>query len=118
MIGVFVSDDPRGADLVRKYQTEHEVTFPIVLADRMVLVNYLGLGPSRPQYHVPVFFFIAPDGEILEERDPDRFGNEIWFGSLEANIEATARRLMPPEPAAKKAGKGSAAKKSGGAKKP
>ncbi len=116
VVGIFIQEDARAMDLIKNYTKEHHVTFPVVLGDRTVAINYLGLSPSRPNYHVPVFYFVSPDGQILEERDPDRLGNQEWFGSMEANLESTIRRLMPPEPA-RKGGK-RASKPDGAAKKP
>ncbi len=90
---------------IRQYIKEHEVTFPVVLGDGTVAINYLGISPARPQFHVPTFFFVGSDGQIVEERDPDHAGNEEWFANLETNLEATIRRLLPPEPPASNKGK-------------
>ena len=112
IVGIYVAEDlpSRGMELIRRYTSEHGVRFPVVLGERITAVNYLGISPARPQYHVPTFFFVGPEGAIVEERDPDLMSNQSWFGALEANLETSIRRLMPPPPpAAKKAG----AKKAG-----
>ncbi len=98
-----ISHDPRGLPAIREYRKEHGLTYPIVFGDMVVAMNYLGINPLRPNFHVPVFFFISPTGEILEERNPEHLLDKDWFANTEQNLEATVRRLMPPpaKPAAK-----------------
>ena len=114
-----ISHDARGMQAIRQYTEEHGVTFPVVFADSSVAVNYLGISPQRPQFHVPVFFFIGPDGQVLEERNPDHIADRDWYVNLEQNLESTVRRLLPPEKPAAKSPKRAqkSAQKSGGTKK-
>ena len=103
VIGISM-DLMRGMESIRQYVQEHNVTFPVAQGDMLVAMNYLGITPQRPQFHVPVFFFVGPDGQILEERNPDRMADRDWFASLEQNLEATVRRLLPSKsPGAKTA---------------
>ncbi len=97
LVVIGISHDARGMQAIRQYTEEHGVTFPVVFGDLMVAVNYLGISPQRPQFHVPVFFFVGPDGQILEERNPDHVADRDWYANLEQNLEATVRRLLPPE---------------------
>lgn len=110
---VGISHDAMGMAAIRKYKEEHNLSYPVVLGDLSVAVNYLGISPQRPNFHVPVFFFIGPDGQIVEERNPDRYQDKDWFLNAEVNLEATVLRLLPPRP--KPAGKSA---KRGGARKP
>lgn len=92
-----ISHDARGMQAIREYISQHGLTYPIVLGDMTVAVNYLGVTPHKPRFHVPVFFFIGPDGRLLEERNPDRIADRDWFAKMEQNLEATVRRLLAAE---------------------
>jgi len=100
------ADYVRGMEPIRKYVQEHGVTFPVALGEELVLMNYLGITRERPQYHVPVFFFVGPDGQILEERNPDQALDREWFNDLEQNLEAAVKRLLAQVKPARKAAKG------------
>lgn len=117
VIGISM-DFVRGMDSIREYIRDHAVTFPVVQGDMLVAMNYLGITPQRPQFHVPVFFFVGPDGQILEERNADHLGNKEWFANLEENLEASVRRLLPPDKPASKTSQRArkAARKPGAAK--
>ena len=89
-----ISHDRRGMQAIRKYVQQHDLTYPVVLGDLTVAVSYLGITPRRPQFHVPVFFFVGPDGQLLEERKSGRTADRDWFANMEQNLEATVRRLL------------------------
>ena len=89
-----ISHDAGGMQAIRKYVQQHGLTYPVVLGDLTVAVNYLGITPRRPQFHVPVFFFVGPDGQLLEERNSERTSDRNWFAEMEQNLEATVRRLL------------------------
>jgi peroxiredoxin len=90
-----------GPAAIRNYTQQHGVTFPVVTGNHVLLVNYLGLTPQRPNYYVPVFFFIGPDGKIIEERNSIRPQDREWFAGMEENLETSIRALVPAKPAAK-----------------
>ena len=89
-----ISHDARGMTAIRGYIRQHGLTYPVVLGDLTVAVNYLGITPRRPRFHVPVFFFVGPDGKLLEERMSGRAADRDWFAEMERNLEATVRRLL------------------------
>jgi peroxiredoxin len=89
-----ISHDRRGMQAIRKYVQQHGLTYPVVLGDLTVAVNYLGSTRRRPRFHVPVFFFVGPDGQLLEERKSGRTADRNWFAEMEQNLEATVRRLL------------------------
>ncbi len=89
-----ISHDRQGMPAIRQYIQQHGLTYPVVLGDLTVAVNYLGITPRRPQFHVPVFFFVGPDGQLLEERKSGRAADRNWFAEMEQNLEATVRRLL------------------------
>lgn len=98
---VGISHDPRGIQAIREYLRDHEVSFPIVLGDLAVAMNYVG----HMRFHVPHFFFVGPDGQILEERNPTSQSDLSWFANTEQNLESAILRLLPPEKPAGKAQK-------------
>ena len=85
-----ISHDRRGMEAIRQYIREHSLSYPVVLGDRTVAVNYLG----KLLFHVPAFFFVGPDGQLLEERQSGRAADRDWFAEMEQNLEATVRRLL------------------------
>ena len=97
-----ISHDRQGMPAIRRYIQQHGVSYPVVLGDLMVAVNYLGITPRQPQFHVPIFFFVDADGQLLEERNPDRIADRDWFADMERNLEATVRRLLAAQQAAEK----------------
>ena len=97
-----ISHDARGIEAIREYIQQHGLTYPVVLGDLIVAVNYLGITPRRPQFHVPVFFFVGPDGQLLEERGSGRTADRDWFADMERNLEATVRRLLAAQEGAAK----------------
>ena len=106
-----------GLMVLDMYSKVHSITYPVLMGDWKVLNQYMGLVPGQ-NFHVPIFFFIDPSGEIVEERSPDRASDNEWFKNPDQNLEATVKKMLPPEkPAAKsrKTGpptnKGAAAKK-------
>ena len=116
LLVIGISHDRQGMPAIRQYIQQHGVSYPVVLGDLMVAVNYLGITPRKPQFHVPVFFFVGPDGELLEERNPDRIADRDWFANMERNLEATVRRLLAAQQAAAKDERRARARKPAGQK--
>ncbi len=113
-----ISHDRRGMPAIRQYIQQHGLSYPVVLGDLMVAVNYLGITPRKPQFHVPVFFFVGPDGQLLEERNSNRIADRDWFANMERNLEATVRRLLAAQQAAEKDARRARARKPAGQKPP
>ena len=111
-----ISHDRRGMPAIRQYIQQHGLSYPVVLGDLMVAVNYLGITPRKPQFHVPVFFFVGPDGQLLEERNSNRIADRDWFANMERNLEATVRRLLAAQQAAAKDARHARARKPAGRK--
>ena len=111
-----ISHDRRGMPAIRQYIQQHGLSYPVVLGDLMVAVNYLGITPRKPQFHVPVFFFVGPDGQLLEERNSNRIADRDWFANMERNLEATVRRLLAAQQAAAKDARRARARKPAGRK--
>ena len=99
-----------GLMVLDMYSKVHGITYPVLMGDWKVLNQYVGLLPGQ-NFHVPIFFFIDPSGEIVEERSPDRASDNDWFKNTDPNLEATVKRLLPPaKPAAKNRKTGQPAK--------
>jgi len=113
VVGITIERNAPAA--IKRFYQEHEVTYPIVIGDHAVAVNYLGITPAKPNFSVPVFFFIAPDGRIVEERNGQNVADQAWFDKLEENLEASMERFLPPRarnrPGRKPAAKSGAAQK-------
>jgi peroxiredoxin len=90
------------SDVLRQYVKDHGITYPVLAGDIKAHVDFLGLSQQNPNFQVPWFFFIAPSGEILEERDNGRASDREWFNNMEQNLEASVRKMLPPEQPAKR----------------
>lgn len=100
---ISISHDAGGMDAIRQYTKEHGLTYPVVLGDRKVAQDYLGVSPQRPSFQVPVFFFIGPSGQILEERSAERISDQAWYADPEKSLEASIKKMLPAgKPAAGK----------------
>jgi peroxiredoxin len=106
-----------GLMLLDMYSKVHGITYPVVMGDWKVLNQYWGLLPGQ-NFHVPSFIFIDPSGEIVEDRNPDRASDNDWNANRDQNLEATVKKMLPPEkPAAKSRKTGGPAKKGAAANK-
>jgi len=92
-----ISHDQEGFPAIREYQFQHRLTYPVVLGDLMVAVQYVGATPDKPSFEVPVFIFIDRQGRIVEERRPENPGDREWFAQLPASLEALIESLLGPE---------------------
>lgn len=112
LVVISISHDSAGMSAVRQYVKDHGITYPVVLGDLKVAVDYLGITPQKSQFSVPVFFFIGKGGEVIEERNNDRRPDKDWFANMEQNLELSVRKMLPAAKPSKPAGKRPAGKKS------
>lgn len=91
-----ISHDAKGMPAIRGYIEQFKLTYPVVLGDLDVAVNYIGLTPAKPSFSVPVFFFIDRQGRVVEERLWDNRNDREWFAKLPGSLEATVQRLLGP----------------------
>jgi peroxiredoxin len=116
---------PALSPALRQYAQREGATYPILMGNWEVVGRYLGVNPARPNFHVPVFFFISPSGDIILERNSEHAVDKDWYGagvpggdqSMERNLEADVKKILPPEKPAAKARKTGPAKKQPAAKK-
>jgi peroxiredoxin len=108
---ISISDPSTAIPAMRQYVQEHRITYPVLLGDMKAYVDYLGVSPQKPSVSVPVFFFIGPSGEILEERNLERASDKDWFANMEQNLEASIKKMLPVKPAESSRKTGGAAKK-------
>jgi peroxiredoxin len=108
---ISISDPSTAIPAMRQYVQEHRITYPVLLGDMKAYVDYLGVSPQKPSVSVPVFFFIGPSGEILEERNLERASDKDWFANMEQNLEASIKKMLPVKPAENSRKTGGAAKK-------
>ncbi len=73
-----VSHDRGGAEALKEFAKQFDISFPLVLGDLEVAVRYLGVTPQRPGFDIPHFFLISRDGYIVREFPPQTgfLGNE------------------------------------------
>ena len=108
---ISISDPSTAIPAMRQYVQEHRITYPVLLGDIKAYVDYLGVSPQKPRVSVPVFFFIGPSGEILEERNLERASDGDWFASMEQSLEASIKKMLPVKPAENNQQTGGTAKK-------
>jgi peroxiredoxin len=110
--------DPRTAiPAMRQYVQDQGITYPVLLGDLKAYIDFLGVSPQKPSVAVPIFFFIGPAGEILEERSLERASDKDWFANMEQSLEASIIKMLPVKPAEKSQKTGGAAKKRSAGKK-
>jgi len=116
---ISITDPKTAVPAIRQYMQGHGITYPVLVGDMKAYVDYLGVSPQKPSLPVPVFFFIGPSGEILEERSSERVSDRDWFANMEQNLEASIKKMLPVKPAedSRKTG-GTAKKRPAGKKEP
>lgn len=101
-----VSTGPQGVVAITDYKREHAISYPILQGNMKVLMDYMGVTPARPNFHVPVFFLIGPDGQVLQERNADRAEDKDFYANADKNLETLVRQTLPAPKPAKGAKKG------------
>ena len=92
-----ISHDRGGMPAIGKYIDEHKFTYPVVLGDLDVAVNYIGSSPAKPSFEVPVFIFIDRDGNVAEKRTLENLDDRDFYLQLPGSLEAVIERLLGPE---------------------
>jgi peroxiredoxin len=104
-----ISGGGQGVVALTDFKREFGVTYPVLQGSFKVLIDYLGITPVNPNYHVPVFFLIGPGGEILQERNPEHEADKDFYANTEQNLEAMVRQAIPADKGAAKGAKKEAA---------
>ena len=102
-----ISHDQGGLPAIKKYIEEHKLTYPVVLGDLSVAVNYTGASPARPSFDVPLFIFIGRDGNVAEKRALENLDDRDFYLQMPKSIEVIVDRLLAPDkktPPGKKGG--------------
>ncbi len=112
-----ISTGPQGVVGVSDYRRDFGVTYPVLQGNMntasgmKVLMDWLGISPMNPNFHVPVFFLISPSGEILQERNPEHESDKDFYVNADKNLETMIREAIPKKAAKHPARKAPSAKK-------
>lgn len=122
-----VSTGGQGVVALTDYKKAFGVTYPVLQADTKILMDYMGINPMQPNYHIPWFFLIDPSGRIVREVSADRASDVAFYTNpdpkakpeesgdawLMKNVEAMVQQAIP-----KKAVKAGIKRPAAAAKKP
>ncbi len=97
LVVIGISHDAGGLPAIKKYIEEHKLTYPVVLGDLSVAVNYTGASPARPSFDVPLFIFIGRDGIVAEKKTLENLDDRDFYMQMPKSIEAIVDRLLSPE---------------------
>jgi peroxiredoxin len=100
-----ISTAGEGVVALTDFKRGFGINFPVLQGDNKVLMDYVGVTPAKPFFQVPVLFLISPEGQILQERSPDRMADKDFYANTEQNLEAMVRQAIPSKKAVKAAKK-------------
>ena len=92
-----ISHDRGGMPAIQAFVEEHKLTYPVVLGDLDIAVNYVGASPEHPSFEVPLFIFIDRNGTVAEKRTLENLDDRDFYLQLPGSIEAVIERLLGPE---------------------
>jgi peroxiredoxin len=69
---VGISHDKGGAEAVKEYAKEYNITFPLLMGDLEVAVRYIGITPDHSSFDIPRYFLINRQGYIVRDLDISR----------------------------------------------
>ncbi|MCI0626702.1 MAG: TlpA family protein disulfide reductase [Acidobacteria bacterium] len=64
LVVVGISHDKEKATVVAPYLKKYGLTYPVLLGDLSVAVNYLGITPQQPKFNIPYIVLIDRQGNI------------------------------------------------------
>jgi peroxiredoxin len=62
---VGISHDRAGAKVVGPFVSKYNLTYPVVIGDLSIAVNYIGITPSNPSFRIPYLVLIDRKGFIV-----------------------------------------------------
>jgi cytochrome c biogenesis protein CcmG/thiol:disulfide interchange protein DsbE len=62
---VGISHDRDGARAVEPYVKKYDLTFPILIGDSSIAINYMGVSRERPSFRIPNVILIDRQGNIV-----------------------------------------------------
>jgi peroxiredoxin len=62
---VGISHDKEGAKVIEPYVRKYRLTYPVVIGDLSIAVNYIGITPSNPSFRIPYIVLIDRRGFII-----------------------------------------------------
>ena len=60
-----ISHDPHKQKHLKSYIKKHGLSFPILLGDHSIAVNYLKVNPQKPRFSIPYLILIDRNGNIV-----------------------------------------------------
>ena len=60
-----ISHDPNKQEHLKPYIKKHGLSYPILLGDHSIAVNYLKVSPQNPRFSIPYLILIDRNGDIV-----------------------------------------------------
>jgi peroxiredoxin len=100
LVVVGVSHDAGGAEAVKQFAKQFDITYFLLLGDLEVAVRYIGITPQQSSFDVPRFFLIDREGYVFKDIDPahDAEFRRDEKGVLTKVIEETLNNPQPARP--------------------
>jgi len=102
LVVVGISHDGEGLKAVGPFVKRYEITYPVLLGDLSIAVNYIGITREDPNFHIPYLILIDRAGNIVAQYEegvsPEAMNMQLLEPRIKKLLEA------PPvngEPSAK-----------------
>ena len=84
---VGISHDREGAPVVATFVKKYGLTYPVVLGDLSIAVNYIGITPTNPSFRIPYLVLIDRQGFIAGRYEEGKAKEATDLKLLEALIK-------------------------------
>ena len=85
-----ISHDREGATAIGPFVKKYDLTYPVVIGDLSIAVNYIGIKPSSPSFHIPYIVLVDRKGFIVGQYEEGK-DKEATDPKL---LEALIKRLL------------------------
>jgi peroxiredoxin len=102
LIVVGISHDGEGLKAVGPFVKKYELTYPVLLGDLSITINYIGITREDPSFHIPYIILIDRAGNIVAQYEegirPEAMNMQLLEPRIKKLLEAP---LVNAEPSAK-----------------
>lgn len=93
-----ISHDSGGAEAVKQFSKEFEITYPLLLGDLEVAVRYLGITPQESSFDIPHLYLIDRGGTLVRDYNPSH--DKAFLQDEKAVLEQAIQEVLAHSSAA------------------
>ncbi len=82
-----ISHDKEKEQVVKPYVKKYGLTFPVLLGDQSIAVNYVGISREKPSFNIPFLVLVDRKGNIVARYEEGRHPQASNLELLEAEIK-------------------------------